>query len=621
MDYQEEGCLFCDDICWEIRHLEPARFLFSGSRYLGKDCPSLESQLKQLFILRRILDVPSEWCEEKLRGSEGVNPSNWFGVCGRCSEIVEEAVDVHHKILKLEGKFLELKEKVKEKMGWGRSRRRKRRGGRGGEGGIGEEIRRMVVGEAVIKVERTSYNYAEFDDENYDDFNYQPEDENSCSNPEWNEEDSKVLQEDEEIFKSQSDISKLTKRKRRGRPPRGEERPRGLYVGNDGKVRRVTFHLLPCSKCPAKYKRQEDLNAHLALHDSSTNLPCPECSFPCKNQDDLERHHKAKHEAPISSSIPRYGCTFQDCKFTTYSSSILDNHYENEHPSIPLSDLKRIRCPPCSKTFKNQKSLSLHQHHMHPELFGMEALNPSLVTRGPIQCEQCGLYVISRLHLDDHVRNTHERVQRHICEECGKGFKFKCHLESHMIVHKKEREFVCHHCGLDYPAKQTLVNHIRKVHSENSSGLSTVATGKNESEGNPEGGEDSGEIFTCKYCELTSPFKVVIRRHQLTHKVEMGHQCDICQKCYTSVAGLKRHVRINHPTQVEVVECPFCKKPFGNKDYMNDHMKKFCQVRKDFEGGGGGAKGGEEEKLETTITPALLPFKIESSGSSDLCDV
>ncbi|ODM90600.1 Zinc finger and BTB domain-containing protein 48 [Orchesella cincta] len=184
-------------------------------------------------------------------------------------------------------------------------------------------------------------------------------------------------------------------------------------------------------------------------------------------------------------------------------------------------ELARTRCP-LQKNLGSVKSLAIHQHRMHPELFGMEAL-PSSTSTSPIQCSECGIYVSSRLHLDYHIRNTHERVQRHICEECGKGFKFQCHLEAHMIVHRTEREFVCHLCGLDYPVKQSLVKHMSKFHSD-------AATKSEEAGG-------SGEIFSCKYCELTSPFKVVIQRHQLTHKKEMGHQCEICQSVTQAMPG------------------------------------------------------------------------------------
>ncbi|CAL8098526.1 unnamed protein product [Orchesella dallaii] len=601
MDYQEEECLFCEEICCGTAH--PSRFLFSGSRYLGKDCPSLDSQLKQLFILRRILDIPSEWCEEKLGGSDGVNPSNWFGVCGGCSVIVEEAVDIHHKILKLESKFQELKEKVKDKLGSGRSRRRKRRRGGDGEGSIKEEIIKMVVGEEVIvkpEVDTSSYNPADFYDEDDGDFDFQQDEDNddSCSDPEWR---IPRKDEDEKLNQSQLNLPLLKKRKGPGRPPRGEERPRDLYITKDGQVRRFTFHWLNCSKCPARFKHKEDLTTHSSLHNSPTNHPCPVCSFPCKSKYELERHHKRKHESQTSTNTPQYGCVFTDCKFSTDSRSDLDNHCRNEHPSMSPSELKRMRCPRpnCSKTFRNKQSLLDHQHKMHPELFGMDPLTPTLATSGPIQCEQCGLNVTSRVQLEDHVRNTHERVQRHICEECGKGFKFKCRLDAHMIVHKNEREFVCQYCGLDYPAECSLASHIRKIHSKNSSSSAEVSAKK-------KGGEDSGEVFSCKYCELTSPFKAVIGRHLLTHKVEMGHQCDICQKCYTSDAGLKRHVRINHPAQEEVVECPYCKKPFGNKDYMIDHMRKFCQVKKGLEAGG-------ENALATPgVNTAQPTFKMES---------
>ena len=54
------------------------------------------------------------------------------------------------------------------------------------------------------------------------------------------------------------------------------------------------------------------------------------------------------------------------------------------------------------------------------------------------------------------------RVKAFTCEVCGKAFERKIGLQTHSIVHEKNREeYSCETCGQSYQSKQNLENHMR----------------------------------------------------------------------------------------------------------------------------------------------------------------
>ena len=58
--------------------------------------------------------------------------------------------------------------------------------------------------------------------------------------------------------------------------------------------------------------------------------------------------------------------------------------------------------------------------------------------RGLHTCDQCGKVFMRRLHLDDHLR-THNGDRPYVCHVCGRGFKQRGNLRSHLMVHTVRR--------------------------------------------------------------------------------------------------------------------------------------------------------------------------------------
>ncbi|ODM89802.1 Pre-mRNA-processing factor 19 [Orchesella cincta] len=149
-------CLLCFDTYSETKNKSSDSFPFLHELFPGAvHCQTLEKQLKQVFILRHLLDIPSSWCEEILKGgqyrreeyefdetnNESYHPDSWFWVCTSClTQTVIKALKIHHQILCLEGEMRQLKDKLKVTMRqrWDNERR---------NGRIDDAIREMVCSE------------------------------------------------------------------------------------------------------------------------------------------------------------------------------------------------------------------------------------------------------------------------------------------------------------------------------------------------------------------------------------------------------------------------------------------------------------------------------------------
>lgn len=362
------------------------------------------------------------------------------------------------------------------------------------------------------------------------------------------------------------------------------------------KLTKYKWHRCKVPNCDAIYSNEDDFKGHLLCHgerkekiqlseegseEEKGPLDCPHCAFPGRDLEELEQHIEDRHLKKGSKFYP-YFCPF--CEFETpeeknggYPS--LREHVDQSHKKEGCSEQELTSelpmiCSMCPKKCANLRAFLTHHRKSHPERYGIQVEN--------LECDhdQCGLKFSTQEDLKSHIRNTHKRCSKFVCDECGMGFKFLSRMERHKIAHYNNlrKEYICHICGVEYAYKSILDSHYRQFHPRGDGGGG--GTGGGEGSNTLSGGEGGGEEFKCKYCELTSPFRVVILRHLRQHKEEMGHRCEHCGKCYVNIQGLKRHLRINHPATKEEVPCPHCLKCFISVEYMRDHMNKFCRMKK-----------------------------------------
>ncbi|XP_026791069.3 gastrula zinc finger protein XlCGF26.1 [Pangasianodon hypophthalmus] len=151
---------------------------------------------------------------------------------------------------------------------------------------------------------------------------------------------------------------------------------------------------------------------------------------------------------------------------------------ENEHSSsLHTGSSVTVKVEPCDS----------------PAVFSAEVKNEAEVDQArdqqePLSCTYCDQTFTELPQLASHVQ-THMAL--FTCEICGKSFKQKGTLKTHMIVHQKERPFGCGYCKKRFKLKSHLKEHER------------IHTGE--------------KPFSCPVCRMcftrSNPMKIHLRNH------------------------------------------------------------------------------------------------------------
>ncbi|KAM3873425.1 zinc finger protein ZFAT [Diretmus argenteus] len=151
------------------------------------------------------------------------------------------------------------------------------------------------------------------------------------------------------------------------------------------------------------------------------------------------------------------------------------------------------------------------------------------------------------------------------CEFCNKIFKFRHSLIAHLRTHTQEKPFQCPHCNYASAIKANLNVHLRK---------------------------HTGEKFSCQHCPFTclSPGHLKVHIERVHLKVKQ--HCGFCQKKYSDVKNLLKHMEHQHNLKDPAVHqsyqqlrlktrqgqrqllyhCPTCNRRFKNQLERERHL-------------------------------------------------
>ncbi|XP_036931451.1 zinc finger protein ZFAT-like isoform X2 [Acanthopagrus latus] len=151
------------------------------------------------------------------------------------------------------------------------------------------------------------------------------------------------------------------------------------------------------------------------------------------------------------------------------------------------------------------------------------------------------------------------------CEFCNKIFKFRHSLVAHLRTHTQEKPFQCPHCDYASAIKANLNVHLRK---------------------------HTGEKFSCQHC----PFNCLSPGHLKVHiervHLKVKQHCSFCEKKYSDVKNLLKHMEKRHNLKDPVVQqsyqqlrlktrqglrqllyhCPTCNRRFKNQLERERHL-------------------------------------------------
>ena len=332
-----------------------------------------------------------------------------------------------------------------------------------------------------------------------------------------------------------------------------------------------------CPKCDKTFVGHMNLLNHYSqVHAKIQNFQCDICDFQAVNTKTLAMHKKLQHQPEATCELchktfksqvtlkkhhreihlnkKRKDNNVATCDLCGFKDSYdkLRHHLKNQHPghkpfqcstcqvSFPLKyDLRKhekFKCmshpnyqPPmcdiCGKTFANKMSYNNHMNFVH----NVENTDHSLI------CDVCGKSFLRQSALNDHMKLVHanqETSRDFMCDKCGKGFANLLQLKHHILVHHKQRFFICTICEKIMSYKQKLKEHMIDEHGiflETKGGLLK-------------------EILPCDTCHTKFETSVTLNVHMETdHEMKnREYPCGKCDFSFVSNVLLTAHLMESH---------------------------------------------------------------------------
>ncbi|XP_073467608.1 uncharacterized protein [Aquarana catesbeiana] len=158
-------------------------------------------------------------------------------------------------------------------------------------------------------------------------------------------------------------------------------------------------------------------------------------------------------------------------------------------------------------------------------------------------CTECGKCFRYKCHLNEHIR-SHTGEKPYSCTECGKCFRCKYSLNVHKRSHTGQKPYSCPECGKCFSQKSSLFTHQRS-HTEQ-------------------------KPYSCPECGKCFSVKFSLYTHQRSHTGEKPYSCLECGKCFSEKSSLYRHQRSH--TGEKPYSCPECGKCFSQKSHLYRHQ-------------------------------------------------
>lgn len=181
------------------------------------------------------------------------------------------------------------------------------------------------------------------------------------------------------------------------------------------------------------------------------------------------------------------------------------------------------------------------------------------------------------MYFEAHIASKHTDEFKYDCDHCGKKFKVKTNLRSHMGIHENVQH-MCDLCGKFFPSSSALYHHRRVKHINTYNFICSICNFKSVSQANLDNhvrdNHDPNNPFKCKDCGQQFKVKRYLLKHQkrVHKKLEKPHLCTICGNSFVCANTYRIHF-LTH-TKIRPYQCNVCGGAFSQQSSLMLHWKK-----------------------------------------------